>query len=124
MASVAALRRTLDALSVFVGQFHHKASKVSPEMPKPRQRVCLESGLKLDLNKLRRQGGVQAGAKIGPNVIRWTNTYTGEETASGLITANMEGQFQGWFRIQLGSLDQWIDLIPSASAFRRAPVVL
>jgi hypothetical protein len=54
----------------------------------PRQRVCLESGLKLDLNRLRRQGGVRPGAKVGPNVIRWTNTYTGEETTSGLITAN------------------------------------
>jgi hypothetical protein len=86
-------------------------------MPKSRQRVCLESGLKLDLNKLRRQGGVQPGAKVGPHVIRWANTYTGEETASGLITANMEGQFQGWFRIQLGSLDQWIDLISQSRHF-------
>ena len=86
-------------------------------MPRPRQRACLESGLKLDLNRLRRQGGVQPGAKVGPNVIRWTNTYTGEQTASGLITANMEGQFQGWFRIQLGDLDQWIDLIPEPRHF-------
>ena len=86
-------------------------------MPRPRQRVCLESGLKLDLNRLRRQGGVQPGAKIGPNVIQWTDTYTGEELASGLITANMEGQFQGWFRIQLGNLDQWIDLIPQPRHF-------
>ena len=93
------------------------AIRVSPEMPRPRQRVCLESGLKLDLNRLRRQGGVRPGAKVGPYVIRWTNTYTGEEIASGLITANMEGQFQGWFRIQLGNLDQWIDLIPQPRHF-------
>jgi hypothetical protein len=86
-------------------------------MPRPRQRARLESGLKLDLNRLRRQGGVRPGAKVGPYVIRWTNTYTGEEIASGLITANMEGQFQGWFRIQLGNLDQWIDLIPQPRHF-------
>jgi hypothetical protein len=86
-------------------------------MPRPRQRACLESGLKLDLNKLRRQGGVRPGAKVGPNVIQWTNTYTCEEFASGLITTNMEGQFQGWFRIQLGRLDQWIDLVAQPRHF-------
>ena len=70
-------------------------------MPRPRQRVCLESGLKLDLNKLRRQGLVRPGAKCGA-VIRWTNTYTGEEIAEGVITSNMEGKYEGWLRIQLG----------------------
>lgn len=60
-------------------------------MPRPRQRVCLEQGLKLDLSKLTRQGWVQPGAKTGPHLIRWTYIYTGEEIARGLITANMEG---------------------------------
>jgi len=40
---------------------------------------CLEQGLRLDLNKLRRQGLV--GPEVGLNVIRWTYTYTGEEIA-------------------------------------------
>ncbi len=38
-------------------------------MPKPRQRVCLEQGLKLDINKLARQGVIRPGAKCGPNQI-------------------------------------------------------
>jgi len=49
--------------------------------------------------------------------ISWTDSYTGEVVAAGIITANMEGLYQGWFRIQLGSLDQWIDLIPQPRHF-------
>ena len=79
-------------------------------MPKPRQRACLEQGLKLDLNKLARQGLVRGGAKVRPRIIRWTYTYTGEEIASGLITANMEGTDDGWLQIQMGDLDQWLML--------------
>ncbi len=85
-------------------------------MPKSRQRVCLESGLKLDLNKLRRQGLVSPGAKRGA-VIRWTYTYTGEEIAKGVITSNMEGKYEGWLRIQLGSFDQTIILVPKPRHF-------
>lgn len=85
-------------------------------MPKPRQRVCLESGLKLDLNKLRRPGLVRPGARRGA-VIRWTYTYTGEEIANGVITSIMEGKPEGWLRIQLGSLDQTIILVPKPRHF-------
>jgi hypothetical protein len=86
-------------------------------MPKPRQRVCLEHGLKLDLNKLLRQGLVRRGARSGPFLIRWSWTYTGEEIASGLITANMEGEYEGWLRIQIGELDQTIILVPRPRHF-------
>ena len=54
-------------------------------MPRPRQRACLDQGLKLDLNKLVRQRLVRPGFMTGPNIIRWTYTYTGEEIASGVI---------------------------------------
>jgi hypothetical protein len=74
-------------------------------MPKSRQRVCLEDGLKLDLNKLRRQGLVSPGAKREA-AIRWAYTYTDEEIAKGVLASNMEGKYEGWLRIQLGSLDQ------------------
>ena len=85
-------------------------------MPKSRQRVCLESGLKLDLNKLRRQGLVSPGAKRGA-VIRWTYTYTAEEIAKGAITSNMEGTYEGWLRIQLEDLDQTIILVAKPRHF-------
>jgi hypothetical protein len=86
-------------------------------MSRPRQRVCLEAGLKLDLNRLIRQGAMRPGVRSGPFHISWTNNYTGEVVASGLITGNMEGRYQGWFRIQLSSLDQWIDLTPQPRHF-------
>lgn len=78
-------------------------------MPRSRQRTTLESGLKLDLNRLARRGVIQRGSYTRC-VISWTNSY-GEEIASGLITADMRGPFEGWFRIQIGTLSQSIDLI-------------
>jgi hypothetical protein len=79
-------------------------------MPKPRQRVCLQHGLKFDINKLARQGLLQPGAKAAPFMFRWTNNYTGETVATALITTHLL-DYAGWFRIQMGELDQWIDLV-------------
>lgn len=81
-------------------------------MPRPCQRVRLESGLKLDLNRLARRGFIQPGAHTGSG-INWTNNYSSEEIASGFITADMSGTDgpNGWFRIQIGSLDQRIHLV-------------
>jgi hypothetical protein len=86
-------------------------------MPRPRQRVRLQDGLKLDLNRLIRQGLVRPGERIGPYLIRWTYTYTGEEIASALITAKMENQYEGELRIKIGSFDQTIFLVPRARHF-------
>ena len=79
-------------------------------MPRPRQRVCLQDGLKLDLNRLARNGFVQRGANIGARGIGWTHSYWGK-IASGTISADMSGLNRGWLRIQLGGLNQWIELI-------------
>ena len=78
-------------------------------MPRPCQRARLESGLKLDLNRLARRGFIQPGAYKASG-ISWTNNYTGEQIASGFITADMNGPDEGWFRIQIGRLDQRIIL--------------
>ena len=86
-------------------------------MSKPRQRACLENGLKLDLNKLTRQGFVRPGASVVPYRNCWFSTYWNEELAAGLISANMEGEYEGWFRIQIGNLDQTIILVPKPRHF-------
>ena len=78
-------------------------------MPRPLQRVRLESGLKLDLNRLIRRGFIRPGVITGAVGIAWADKYTGDEIASGLITADLSS-IEGWFRIQLGSLDQRIML--------------
>jgi hypothetical protein len=85
-------------------------------MPRPRQRTRLESGLKLDLNKLRRQGLVSPGAKRQA-FIRWAYTYTDEEIAKGVLTSNMEGKYEGWLRIESRDLDQTIILVPKPRHF-------
>ena len=78
-------------------------------MSRWRERVRLEDGLKLDLNILSNKGLVQPGARCDSTVC-WTNLYTGEEIASAMLTADMTGARQGWVRLRLGALDQWIDL--------------
>ena len=40
-----------------------------------------------------------------------------EEIASGLISASMDGEYEGWLRIQIGSLDQRIILMPRVRHF-------
>ena len=67
--------------------------------------------MKLDLNRLARKGFIKRGANIGIRGITWTHSYWGE-VASGMISADMSGEDEGWFRIQLGRLDQWIILCP------------
>ena len=46
----------------------------------------------------------------GSRGIRWTHSYWGE-IASGMISADMSGQNDGWLRVQLGNLDQTIILV-------------
>jgi hypothetical protein len=89
-------------------------------MARPRQRVCLQDGLKLDLNRLARKGFVQHGANIGVRGITWTHSYWGD-VATGMIRRGMSGNNKGWFRIQLGSLDQWITLTARPRHFGARP---
>ena len=80
-------------------------------MPRPRQRVPLESGPRLDLNQLARKGLIQPGAYKASGISS-TSAYSGE-IAVGIITADMSGLDgpHGWLRIQIGSLDQRILLV-------------
>jgi hypothetical protein len=68
-------------------------------MPRSRERVCLQDGLKLDLNRLVRRGFIRPGARSGPTGIRWYSSYWDRELASGIITADMSG-LQGWLRLE------------------------
>ena len=85
-------------------------------MARNRRRVCLQDGLKLDLNRLARRGLIKFGANIGPRGIQWTHSFWGE-IASGTISADMSGQNEGWLRVQVGRLDQTIILVPRPRHF-------
>ena len=79
-------------------------------MSRPRERVCLQDGLKLDLNRLAKKGFIKLGANIGARGITWTHSYWGD-VATGKISADMSGNNEGWLRIRLGRLDQGITLV-------------
>jgi hypothetical protein len=85
-------------------------------MPRDRQRVPLESGPRLDLNRLIKQGFVRPGAYSRAN-IRWTESYLGYEVASGIITADMTGEDSGWFLIEIDDLRQTVTLIAQPRHF-------
>jgi hypothetical protein len=73
-------------------------------MPRPCQRACLESGLRLDINRAIRDGWIKLGAHTRA-VIQW------QEPREWIITANLTGTVQGHLRIQIGTLDEWIELV-------------
>lgn len=85
-------------------------------MGRDRVRVCLQDGLQLDLNRLARKGFIRRDANIGRRGITWTHSYWGD-VATGLITADMTEPHEGWFRIQIGSLDQRITLVSEKRHF-------
>jgi hypothetical protein len=78
-------------------------------MSRPRQRVCLQHVLKLDLNRLALKDFVKRGANIGGRGITWTHSNWGE-IASGLIGADMNND-QRLFRNPARRPNQWITLI-------------
>src|SRR5262245_41190836 len=78
-------------------------------MPRHRPRVCLQDGLKLDLNRLIRQEAVRPGFSTEPYVIEWSRS--GEVIAFVLIMANLCDPATSWLRIQAPRVDQRITLI-------------
>jgi hypothetical protein len=86
-------------------------------MPRPRQRVCLEAGLKLDINKLpRRLFRFEPGVVWHHNIC-WTERHSGKTVANGVISTQVQSERAGWFRIQMGELDQHIDLVAQPRRF-------
>jgi hypothetical protein len=85
-------------------------------MARWRQRVRLEDGLKLDLNRLIRQNLVRPGAAWG-STIRWNYRYSGGEVSSGSIKADMTYERRGWLQIVVGGVVQTIDLVSAPRHF-------
>ncbi len=83
-------------------------------MARPRQRVRLQDGLWIDLNKLLRDG--PPGTIPWPSEIRWTSNFYGE-VAQGWITIKRQGEDRGFLRIVQGKLAQRLDLIAQPRHF-------
>jgi hypothetical protein len=71
-----------------------------------RRRVCLQDGLKLNLNLLIQQGTVRPGLSTGPYPIQWTRSG-----AVAVITANLCDPETGWLRYRTKRADQLITLV-------------
>jgi hypothetical protein len=85
-------------------------------MARPRQRVRLEDGLRLDLNKLVREGFWPRGSETLTVGTQWTSNHRGV-IAGALITIQKE-QDRGSLRIVLiGKLEQRLDLIAEPRHF-------
>ena len=80
-------------------------------MGRDRTRVCLQDGLSLNLNLLIRRRFISPGCVSGPSLISWTYTYSGEKIAQGLISGDLSQAPFGWLRIQVGTVDQKIQLV-------------
>ena len=78
-------------------------------MPRPRKRVRLESGPRLDLCELVRKRFIQPGCVTGPFAVRWH--WSPEENAIGLITSDLTNPNEGWVRVKFGQLDQKINIV-------------
>jgi len=89
------------------------------KVPRPRQRTCLQQGLKLDINLLARRGLIAPGSATGPHAIRWVNS-NGEVITSGWISADMRSDSDGLLHIQIGDLDQTITSLPCPATLAAA----
>jgi hypothetical protein len=78
-------------------------------MGRRRQRVRLEDGLKLDLNRLIRQKSVRPGGTSGAK-IRWSDRHSDEEIAVGSIVADMRADVIGAILLTVGDCSQRIVL--------------
>ncbi len=85
-------------------------------MPRPRQRVCLEAGLKFELYRLMRRGCVVPGCYTAFHM-SWRNSDTNEQIAIAVVEAEMRQKHEGYLRIKMHDLEQAIILTPRARGF-------
>ena len=84
-------------------------------MARPRERIPLEDGLKLDLNKLHLQAISQG--ETTQQVICWEQRYLGGARTIGLLICRLVSATRGSMRLFLRSLNQSIDLVAAPRHF-------
>jgi hypothetical protein len=84
-------------------------------MARPRDRIQLEDGVKLDLNKLRVQA-ISHG-ETTQQVIYCNPGYSGDARRFGLLVWRVSSATRGSMRLLLRSLDQSINLVAAPRHF-------
>ena len=87
-----------------------------PRMARPRKRVCLEDGLRLDLNQLIRDGTVALGAATSRTIF-WQVAGVRELVGVAVITADLVDLAFPRIRILMRGMDQWVDLVAQPRPF-------
>ena len=85
-------------------------------MSRDRQRVPLEEGLSLDLNKFARYHLVERGARSDDRFLRWVRPQWGD-IASGHVSADMSGTHEGWLQVRIGDFCQCLRLVAQPRKF-------
>jgi hypothetical protein len=85
-------------------------------MARPRKRVCLQDGLRLDLNQLIRDGTVALGAATSRTIF-WQVDGRRELVGVAVITADLTDFSSARIRILMRGLDQWVDLVARPRSF-------
>jgi hypothetical protein len=85
-------------------------------MARPRKRVCLEEGLRLDLNQLIRDGSVNFGV-VTTRTSFWLGARSGDLVGVAVITADLTDLTFPLIRILMRGLDQKIELIAQPRPF-------
>src|SRR5579875_2569935 len=79
-------------------------------MPRPCHRAHLDSGLKLNINRLARQGLLGPPGSAASASIQWTDGYTGSVVASATITCSVTEDSRGSCEIKFGNRRQHISI--------------
>jgi hypothetical protein len=85
-------------------------------MARPRKRIELESGRKLDLNALRSQGIAQTGP-AGWAAISWAPRFFGDAPTTALLIWHFWSATRGSLRLLLGTLKQSVELVAAPRHF-------
>lgn len=83
-------------------------------MPKPAQRVRLESGLKLDINRLSRRGLIPQPGSRSILHSSWSDSYTGERLANATIRVERQAECRAACAIEIsGRVQQvFLEILP------------
>jgi hypothetical protein len=84
-------------------------------MPRSRERVNLSDGLRLDLNKLLREGSARPGCRTVRSVT-WTHSYWGE-IANAILTIEMSSNVEGHLIVELGGSSQTVMMVTEPRHF-------
>lgn len=84
-------------------------------MPRPLQRVCLQDGLKLDVNELLRQRLIYAGGVAGPFKLQWNHSHWGT-ISEGTLSARLSNE-SGWVHLEFPGSTESIELVTQCRHF-------